>query len=104
MDLLQTCKERLGRRRLGKIKDKYHFFLFFLAYKIAPVFRSIKSAAFALIIGSIASNFFMGEVNGRLPEDKEKLLKSIDRALTEWRLRGEPKRNPFLGSLNQFVA
>ncbi len=57
-----------------------------------------------LITSDFASNFFMGEVDGRLPEDKEKLLKSIDQALTEWRLRGEPKRNPFLGSLNQFVA
>ena len=57
-----------------------------------------------LITSDFASNFFMGEVDGRLPEDKEKLLKSIDQALTEWRLRGEPKRNPFLGNLNQFVT
>ena len=48
-------------------------------------------------------NFFMGEVDGKLPEDKTRLLKSIDQALTEWRLRGEPKRNPFLGSLNRFT-
>ena len=56
-----------------------------------------------LITSDFASNFFMGEVDGKLPEDKERLLKSIDQALTEWRSRGEPKRNPFLGSLNQFV-
>ena len=46
----------------------------------------------------------MGEVDGKLPEDKGKLLKSIDQALTEWRLRGEPKRNPFLGGLDLSVA
>ncbi len=50
-----------------------------------------------LITSDFASNFFMGEVDGKLPEDKEKLLKSIDQALIEWRLRGEPKRNPFSG-------
>ncbi len=57
-----------------------------------------------LITSDFASNFFMGEVDGKLPEDKEKLLKSIDQALTRWRLRGEPKRNPFLGSLNRSVV
>ncbi len=54
-----------------------------------------------LITSDYAFNFFVGEVDGKLPEDKENLLKSIDLALTEWRQRGEPKRNPFLGSLNQ---
>lgn len=57
-----------------------------------------------LITSDYAFNFFMGEVDGKLPEDKEKLLKSIDRALAERRLRGEPKRNPFLGNLNQPVV
>jgi len=57
-----------------------------------------------LITSDFAFNFFMGEVDGKLPEDKGKLLKSIDRALTEWRLRGEPKRSPFLGALNQPVV
>ena len=57
-----------------------------------------------LITSDFAANFFMGEVDGKLPEDKEKLLKSIDEALAWWRLRGEPKRNPFLGSLNQSVV
>lgn len=57
-----------------------------------------------LITSDFASNFFMGGVDGKFPEDKEKLLKSIDRALAEWRRTGEPKRNPFLGSLNQSVV
>ena len=54
-----------------------------------------------LITSDYAHNFFMGEVDGKLPEDKERILKAIDRALAEWRSRGEPKRNPFLGSLNR---
>lgn len=57
-----------------------------------------------LITSDFAFNFFMGEVDGKLPEDKGKLLKSIDQALTRWRSRGEPKRNPFLGALNQPVV
>jgi len=57
-----------------------------------------------LVTSDFASNFFMGEVDGRLPEDKESLLESIDAALTQWRLRGEPKRNPFLSGLNQPVV
>jgi len=57
-----------------------------------------------LVTSDFASNFFMTEVDGKLPEDKEKLLESIDQALTWWHSRGEPKRNPFLGSLNQSVV
>ena len=57
-----------------------------------------------LVTSDFASNFFMAEVDGKLPEDKEKLLESIDQTLTWWRSRGEPKRNPFLGSLNQSVV
>jgi radical SAM superfamily enzyme YgiQ (UPF0313 family) len=53
-----------------------------------------------LVTSDFASNYFIGEVDGKLPGDKEKLLESVDRALAVWRARGEPKRNPFLGSLN----
>jgi len=53
-----------------------------------------------LITSDQSMNYFMGEVDGKLPEDKEKLLKVIDEALARWRTVGEPKRNPFLGSLN----
>ena len=54
-----------------------------------------------LITSDFSANFFMGEVDGKLSENKGKLLKSIDEALAYWRSRGEPKRNPFLGSLSQ---
>ena len=54
-----------------------------------------------LVSSDYAFNYFMGPVDGTLPEDKEKLLGLIDKAQDEWRLRGEPKRNPFLGRLNQ---
>ena len=54
-----------------------------------------------LITSDQSFNFFIGEVDGKLPEDKGKLLESIDQALEWWRSKGEPKRNPFLGNLNQ---
>lgn len=57
-----------------------------------------------LVTGDFAFNFFLGEIDGKLPGDKEKILESIDRALAEWRLRGEPKRSPFQGGLNRDVA
>jgi radical SAM superfamily enzyme YgiQ (UPF0313 family) len=53
-----------------------------------------------LVTSDFAANFYLGEVDGQLPGDKEKLLESVDRALAAWRVRGEPKRNPFMGSLN----
>jgi len=54
-----------------------------------------------LITSDYSYNYFMGEADGKLPEDKERLLKSIDRALAHWRAKGEPKRSPFLGGLNR---
>ncbi len=54
-----------------------------------------------LITSDYAPNFFMREVDGKLPEDKEKLLHSIDEALAFWRAKGKPTRNPFLGNLNR---
>ena len=54
-----------------------------------------------LITSDFAINFFMGEIDGRLPEDKASLLESIDKALEWWRSKGEPRRNPFLGNLNR---
>ena len=57
-----------------------------------------------LVTSDFASNFFMQEVDGKLPDDKDNLLKSIDQSVTWWRSRGEPKRNPFLGGLNQSVV
>ena len=57
-----------------------------------------------LVTSDFASNFFMGEVDSKLPQDKERLLMSIDRALADWWERGEPKRNPFLGGLSQSAA
>ncbi len=54
-----------------------------------------------LVTSDYAANFYMQDVDGKLPEDKEKLLKSIDEALVFWREKGEPKHNPFMGRLNQ---
>ncbi|MBW1711240.1 MAG: hypothetical protein JRJ73_15420, partial [Deltaproteobacteria bacterium] len=57
-----------------------------------------------LVTSDYAFNYFMGEVDGKLPQDKENLLKSVDEAIAEWRSRGESKRNPFLGNLNRALA
>jgi len=57
-----------------------------------------------LVTSDFASNFFIGKVDGKLPEDKEKMLKSSDEALAWWRSRGEPKRPPFLGSLIRSIV
>ncbi|HEY32088.1 MAG TPA: radical SAM protein [Dehalococcoidia bacterium] len=48
-----------------------------------------------LITSDFATNSFMGDIDGKLPEDKDRLLESVDRVLAYWRERGEPKRNPF---------
>jgi hypothetical protein len=52
-----------------------------------------------LVTGDHAFNYFLGEVDGRLPGDKARLLKSVDEALERWRAWGEPKRKPFVGGL-----
>jgi len=59
-----------------------------------------------LITSDFAINSYMGEIDGSLPEDKERLLDSIDSMIAYWRTTGEPKRSPFfrrinLDSLNQ---
>lgn len=56
-----------------------------------------------LVTADFAWNFYMGEIGGKLPEDREGLLAGIDRALEYWRAHGEPRRNPFLGNLNGLV-
>jgi radical SAM superfamily enzyme YgiQ (UPF0313 family) len=53
-----------------------------------------------LVTSDFAANYFIGEVDGQLPGDKERLLAAVDRALAAWRTRGEPKRSPFLSNLN----
>lgn len=53
-----------------------------------------------LVTSDFAANFYLGEVDGKLPEDKERLLEAVGHALTAWRARGEPKHNPFLSNLN----
>ena len=52
------------------------------------------------VVSDFAWNSFLGESDGKLPEEKDRVLESIDRALAFRRAKGEPKRNPLLGSLN----
>jgi len=56
-----------------------------------------------LVTSDFAANFFMTGVDGKLPEDKENLLNAVDRSLAFWQERGEPKRNPFMGTLNPSI-
>ena len=56
-----------------------------------------------LITTDQSVNYFMGQVDGKLPEEKGKLLDSIDEALVHWRSVGEPKPHPFLGGLKQAI-
>jgi radical SAM superfamily enzyme YgiQ (UPF0313 family) len=53
-----------------------------------------------LITSDFAINSYMGEIDGRLPEDKERLLDSIDGMIAFWRTTGEPERNPFFRRVN----
>ncbi len=53
-----------------------------------------------LVITDFAWNAYLGESDGKLPDEKDRVLESIDRALAYRRAKGEPKRNPFLGNLN----
>jgi radical SAM superfamily enzyme YgiQ (UPF0313 family) len=48
-----------------------------------------------LVTSDFAVNSFMGGIDGKLPEDKDRLLESVDKVLAYWRERGEPARNPF---------
>jgi radical SAM superfamily enzyme YgiQ (UPF0313 family) len=54
-----------------------------------------------LITSDFAFNYYLGELDGKLPEDKKQLLELVDDALAGWHRRGEPKSNPFWGSLNR---
>jgi len=53
-----------------------------------------------LIVSDFSWNAYIGESDGKLPEEKDKVLATLDEALAYRRARGEPKRNPFLGNLN----
>jgi len=62
-------------------------------------FVELLNVTSRLVTGDYAWNAFMSEIDGTFPEDKEKVLNGIDRALAHWRARGEPKRNPFAGNI-----
>lgn len=53
-----------------------------------------------IVTSDYAWNYFMGDVDGKLPEDKNKLLDALDAALAYWREKGESTRLPFMGSSN----
>jgi len=53
-----------------------------------------------LITSDFAVNSYMGEIDGKLPEDKERLLELFDSMIEYWRTTGESKRNPFFRRLD----
>jgi radical SAM superfamily enzyme YgiQ (UPF0313 family) len=53
-----------------------------------------------LVTSDFAINSYMGGIDGKLPEDKGKLLDSIDGMIDFWCTTGEPKRNPFFRRLS----
>jgi len=53
-----------------------------------------------LVTSDYAHNYYLGETDGKLPEEKEGILAQMGRALAEWRERGEPERSPFSGALH----
>jgi radical SAM superfamily enzyme YgiQ (UPF0313 family) len=56
-----------------------------------------------LVTSDYSPNFFMQGVDGRLPGDKENLLKSVDETIAYWRDRGEPRRNPFMRGFDRSI-
>jgi radical SAM superfamily enzyme YgiQ (UPF0313 family) len=54
-----------------------------------------------LVAGDYAFNYFMGDIDGKLSQDKDRILSDIDDALARWRDHGEPQWSPFLGGLNR---
>lgn len=57
-----------------------------------------------LVTSDFAINSFMGEIDGRFPEDKDRLLESVDKAMAYWQEHGEPKRNPFFRRITPELA
>jgi radical SAM superfamily enzyme YgiQ (UPF0313 family) len=52
-----------------------------------------------LVTSDFAINSYMGAIDGKFPEDKERLLDAIDGMIEFWQTTGEPKRNPFFRRL-----
>jgi len=48
-----------------------------------------------VVTSDYAWNYFMGDIDGKLPEDRDKLIASFNNSIEFWRRRGEPKRSPF---------
>jgi radical SAM superfamily enzyme YgiQ (UPF0313 family) len=48
-----------------------------------------------VVTSDYAWNYYMGDIDGKLPGDKTRLLHAFDDAIEFWRRRGEPERSPF---------
>jgi radical SAM superfamily enzyme YgiQ (UPF0313 family) len=71
---------------------------------IGGVLREVRSLIEQLDVNSqvvtsdYAWNYFMGDIDGKLPEDKQELLSAFDDAIGFWQERGEPARSPFFNA------
>jgi radical SAM superfamily enzyme YgiQ (UPF0313 family) len=81
-------------------REEYHVQSIEGVLKEVRVFVDALDVTSELITSDFSWNFYLGEVDGKLPEEKEKVLAEIDRALAHWQVEGEPRRNPFMGKLN----
>lgn len=81
-------------------REEYHVQSIEGVLKEIRTFVEALDVTSELITSDFAWNFYLGEIDGKLPEEKEKVLAEIDRALAYWQAEGEPRRNPFMGNLN----
>jgi hypothetical protein len=54
-----------------------------------------------VVTSDYAWNYFMGDIDGKLPQDKQKLLRAFDDAIDFWHRRGEPARSPFFSGVRR---
>ena len=81
-------------------QDEYHVQSVVGILEEIRVFVENLEVTSELVTSDFAINSYMGEIDGKLPEDKERLLESFDTMIEYWRTAGEPKRNPFFRRLN----
>jgi len=83
------------------LREEYHVQTVAGVLNEIRVFVEALEVTSELVTSDFAWNFYLGEVDARLPEEKGKILNAIDEALTYWQGAGKSRRNPFMGNLNR---
>jgi len=86
------------------LREEYHVQTVAGVLKEVRAFVEALDVTSELVTSDFAWNFYMGEVDGKLPEEKDRVLAAIDGALCHWETAGEPRRNPFAGRLNRELS